>query len=165
MRSSSIATLLGTCVAVVAALTGCTSSQGNVDIGSTSAQSLEQWQHDFQRCMGEHGIELGEGGAIPVNADGSFGGSADGADFDAAMQACEERLGPPPADAGTQLDEDTKAQILRFTKCMREAGYDMPDPDFESGEVVVSGGADADPQDVERCSTEAGLAAQPEGAQ
>ncbi|QIN29831.1 hypothetical protein [Brevibacterium luteolum] len=126
--------------------------------GADSASSVEQWQHDFTRCMSDEGIELADGGGIPVNADGSFGGSEDSGDFDRALQTCEEKLGPPPQDAGAVGDEELEAQLLRFSKCMREAGYDVPDPDFGSGEgPVISGVPDADPEDVERCSAEAGL--------
>ena len=42
---------------------------------------------------------------------------------------------------------------------MREAGYDVPDPNPNNGGIVVqpNGGPDADPADVERCNEEAGL--------
>ncbi|GAA1364757.1 hypothetical protein GCM10009637_13540 [Brevibacterium luteolum] len=128
--------------------------------GADSASTVEQWQHDFTGCMSDEGIELAEGGGIPVNADGSFGGSEDSGDFDRALQACEEKLGPPPQDAEAISDDELEAQLLRFAKCMREAGYDAPDPDFGSGDgPVISGVPDADPEDVEQCSAEAGLQA------
>lgn len=133
-------------------------ASAETELNAGSASNVEQWQHDFTQCMNDEGIELGDGGAIPVNPDGSFGGSEDPAAFDAALQSCEEKIGPPPQDANVADNSELEAMMLEFSRCMREAGYDVPDPDFSSGQgPVVSGVPDADPADVEQCSNEAGL--------
>lgn len=135
-----------------------TTDAGEESSIDNAAGSVEQWQHDFTQCMKAEGIELGEGGGIPVNEDGSFSGDEDSGDFDKALQTCEEKLGPPPAQAEPIGSGELEEQMLAFTQCMREAGYDVPDPDFGSGQgPVISGVPDADPADIERCSSEAGL--------
>lgn len=137
-------------------LSGCTKA-AEPDMAVDPATSVEQWQHDFERCMRDEGVELGEGGGIPVNSDGSFGGTGDSGDFEAALQKCTTKLGPAPQAEGGVSDVELEALMLRFAKCMREAGYDVPDPTFDSDGSNVLGVPDADPADVERCTTEAGL--------
>ena len=49
---------------------------------------------------------------------------------------------PPSEEEQARMRE----QALEFSKCMREHGVDMPDPQFgENGEVTVSVGSEAAP--------------------
>lgn len=140
----------------VLALTGCASEKS--EMPTDTAVSEEQWQHDFESCLKDEGVELDESGGIPVNPDGTFGDGEDGGDTEAALQKCSEKLGPAPQSGGAANDEQLEEQMQAYAKCMREAGYDVPDPKLDdNGAGVVHGGPDADPADVERCTAEAGL--------
>ena len=109
--------------------------------------------------MKEKGVNT-EGGGIPVNPDGSpLEPDENGVDVDAAVQQCTDEVGVAPEGDPADTDEMYTEQLLTYAKCMREAGYDVPDPNPNNGGIVVqpNGGPDADPADVERCIEEAGL--------
>ena len=87
--------------------------------------------------MRENGIEDFEDPTI--NADGtpefnlrSLGGEHDRDEMQAAFEACQDHLegfafGPGSVDL-TEI-EDT---LVEFSACMRDNGYDMPDPDLSN---------------------------------
>ena len=99
----------------------------------------EQALLDFTQCMRDQGIDIDD---PTVDADGNlqFGrprgaGGEEGA-FDreaaiAARDACSEFLEGVTLARGPGLDrtaiEDT---LVEYAACMRDNGYDMPDPDF-----------------------------------
>ncbi len=130
---------------------------------SDSAADDEEILLEFAACMRENGAEGFEDPSI--NADGvpefGFRGSADEVDRDAmeaAFEACQDKLeglafGPGSIDL-TEV-EDT---LVEFAGCMRDNGYDMPDPDLSNignrGEGGSGGGpgggpfgGDIDPDD------------------
>lgn len=73
-------------------------------------------------------------------------------------------MGPAPEAANPLTDEQLNEQLLTYAKCMREAGYDVPDPKPNGEGITVqqNGGPEADPADVQRCTEEAGLEIQGE---
>ncbi len=94
----------------------------------------------YARCMREHGIDMPDPGA-----DGQTRIEIDDPDaWEEAEEECrpiiEEVVGtfePPSEEEQAQMRE----QALEFSKCMREHGIDMPDPQFgENGEVTVNAG-------------------------
>lgn len=140
------------------ALAGCSQPQQDAS-QEPRATTIEQWQHEFDRCMKGKGVNT-EGGGIPVNPDGSpLEPDENGVDVDAAVQQCTDEVGVAPEGDPADTDELYTEQLLTYAKCMREAGYDVPDPNPNNGGIVVqpNGGPDADPADVERCNEEAGL--------
>ena len=92
---------------------------------------------EFSACLRENGIEDFEDPTI--NADGtpefnlrSLGGEHDRDEMQAAFEACQDHLegiafGPGSVDL-TEM-EDT---LVEFSACMRDNGYDMPDPDLSN---------------------------------
>jgi len=99
----------------------------------------------FSQCMRDNGIEDFEDPEFDADGSIRFGVGrlqGDRADRDtarAAFEACQEHLeglafGPGSFDL-TEI-EDT---LYEFASCMRDNGYDMPDPDF-SNLVPRSGG-------------------------
>lgn len=106
--------------------------------GEASA-SDEDTLLEFASCMRDNGVEdfedpsIGADGVPEFNLRG--GGGGDDVDRDtvrAAFEACSEHLeglafGPGSVDV-TEL-EDT---LVEFAACMRDNGYDMPDPDLSS---------------------------------
>ncbi|MGW0827568.1 hypothetical protein [Streptomyces sp. NPDC002845] len=81
----------------------------------------------FAACMRKNGVDMKD-----PDPDGSaleFGG--DGLDQEAmskAMEACREYM-QTGSEAGAELSEKQKEHLRKWTKCMRDAGFDVPDPD------------------------------------
>ena len=149
------ATALLISASAMLALAGCSANEP--ELQQNEAASMEQWQHDFERCLKEEGIE---NAGIPVNPDGSpIEGDEGEADLEAALQTCDNKVGPAPGGANPVTDEQLNEQLLTYAKCMREAGYDVPDPKSNGEGIIVqqNGGPEADPADVQRCTEEAGL--------
>jgi hypothetical protein len=94
-------------------------------------------QESATACMRDNGADDFEDPTI--NADGvpefglrSLGGETDREVLEAAFEACDEYLeglafGPGSVDVTGM--EDT---LVEFSACMRENGYDMPDPDLSN---------------------------------
>jgi hypothetical protein len=132
-------------------------SLGNGRGGSTAGQDRggdnaekdpEEAALAFARCMREHGVDMpdpqvDEGGRMRFEARGAGPGAGE-EDFAKAHEACQDLLG----EAGPQnlSPEDRKAMqdaMVAYARCMREHGIDMPDPDPETGGIVVHGGKEA----------------------
>ena len=120
----------------------------------------------FAECMREHGVDMPDpspGGGIRMNGEGL---SED--QMEAAQAACQKWMDmAEPEDGGKELTEEEKQSFLDMAACMRERGYNFPDPEFDGGRVtqkVEKGEGDLpgpdDPafqKDMEECSAEAGL--------
>jgi hypothetical protein len=117
----------------------------------------------FAECMREHGIDMpdptvtDEGGiAVQIGGpDGESGTGPDPKEMEAANKDCEHFMKDATAGFDPPSEEDQKKmqeQALAFSKCMRDHGIDMPDPQFsaDGGGFNVSigspdGGADDAP--------------------
>lgn len=121
----------------------------------------------YAQCMREHGVDMadpGPDGRITIQGD-------DPAVMEAAEEACEElRKAAIPEDGeGPEISEEDKQAMLDMAQCMRDKGYDFPDPVFEGGGIRqrIGGGEDLgfDPEDptfqadMQECHTQAGLEA------
>jgi hypothetical protein len=120
----------------------------------------------FAQCMREHGVDMPDpspGGGIRVNGEGM---SED--QMEAAQAACQKWMDmAEPEGGGDELSEEEKQSFLDMAACMRERGYNFPDPTFDGGRVtqkVEKGEGDlpgpddeAFRKDAEECSAEAGL--------
>ena len=117
----------------------------------------------FAQCMREHGIDMPDptvtaDGGVLVQI-GSAGTSEDGAapadspdpkEFEAANKDCEHFMDDAAAQFDPPSEEDRKKmeeQALAFSKCMREHGIDMPDPQISADgggiSISVGGGPDS----------------------
>lgn len=126
--------------------------------GAATAADDESQLLAFAACMRENGVDMAD---PTVDADGNLQlgrpGNLDPADrgsiedTQAAREACAEYL--DGVDLGFQERDQTELQdqILEFTTCMRENGYeDMPDIDFGRGGAPGAAGgglADVDQDD------------------
>jgi hypothetical protein len=90
------------------------------------------------------------------------------AQMEAAQDACQKWMDmAEPEDGGHEMSEEEKQSFLDMAACMRDRGYNFPDPVFDGGRVtqkIEKGDGDMpgpdDPgfeQDMEECSAEAGL--------
>jgi len=140
----------------VASLSGTdTTIVDDADI-DTSADD-EEILLEFAACMRENGVEGFEDPTLDADGVPQFnlrGGEDDRETTRAAFEACQDHLeglafGPGSIDL-TEV-EDT---LVEFAACMRDNGYDMPDPDLASfanrGEGGPGGGpfgGELDPDD------------------
>ena len=120
----------------------------------------------FAECMREHGVDMPDpspGGGVRMNGEGL---SED--QMEAAQSACQKWMDmAEPEDGGKELTEEEKQSFLDMAACMRDRGYNFPDPEFDGGRVtqkIEKGDGDLpgpdDPafqKDMEECSAEAGL--------
>ncbi len=91
-------------------------------------------------CLREEGLDVAD---PEVDADGNVDlrglfRQAEEAELDrekveAAMEACDDLVDQVRVGFTRDLDfTEIQDQLLEFAACMRENGYDMPDPDFSS---------------------------------
>jgi hypothetical protein len=146
-----------------------TTTGGARDEGDGSAVDSEQALLEFAECMREHGIDMedpsisGEGGGfIRIGPPPGAGGDGSDNDFEAmeeAREACSEFLEGVTQQFGEIDPTEMQDQALEFAQCVRDQGFDVPDPDFsdigpdvqseEGGDGEVGGGpfGDIDPED------------------
>jgi hypothetical protein len=126
--------MFGTVAACDAAKPG-KSGAGNSKPGSTDP--LEQGRR-FAQCMRDHGVDVpdpGSGGGVGVGRNSP----APGASLDpnsptvkAAIEACKS-LDPNGGEAPPPIDPTQLAQMRDYSKCMRDHGVDMADPNPNGG--------------------------------
>jgi hypothetical protein len=129
----------------VASLTDTTGQSATDGDGAatTPVQDPEEARLEFAECMREHGVDMPDSG-WSGEAGQSF--DPDSEELPEAQEACEDLL----PDIGELLTEEQQSAMqdaaLAFSKCMREHGIDMPDPQFDEtgGARVVMEGEDAD---------------------
>ena len=120
--------------------------------GAAPAAEVDQEQAmlDFAACMRDNGVEIED---PTVDSDGNvqFGGfrAAAGEEVDreamrAAMEVCQDNLeGIALGRGGGDFDlTELQDTMVEYAACMRDNGYDMPDPDFSS---FGPGGGDGEP--------------------
>lgn len=89
----------------------------------------------FSQCMRDNGVPDFED--PDIGADGSFGfgfrgagGEVDRDTLRAAFETCQGLLGGISFGPGGGDRSEIEDTLYEFAVCMRENGYDMPDPDF-----------------------------------
>jgi hypothetical protein len=130
------------------------------DASPSASLDPEAAMDAFAQCMRDHGVDIqissagGEAGKGPTTATSSarpISGTDKGEDaFTAASKGCAPLLPKGGVNGpGGQPDPEMEQKLLDFSRCMREHGVDMPDPQFENGgaNVIIGGpdGPDIDP--------------------
>ena len=140
--------------------------------GGGSEADAEQAMLDFTECMREHGVDMadptfdsnGPGGfglnfgGVPGGPGGSEGGTDSDFDFEAmqeARDACSQYLEGITRSFDAPDQTAMQDTMYEYAQCMRDNGYDMPDPTFTDpqsggdGEPGGRGGffGDMDPND------------------
>jgi hypothetical protein len=115
-------------------------SSGGGAATTTTVRDPEDAALDYVKCMREHGIDMpdpqvGPNGETRMQLRGRPG---DESKLKAAEQACAPLL--KPKDGGKGLDPAMQDAMLKFAKCMRDHGIDMPDPTPGQGGVVIQKG-------------------------
>jgi hypothetical protein len=150
---------LATILLVGALMTACGSAADTPKPGSTpTAGSFEEYQLSFAKCMREHGIEMPDpsGGGQQLPAVKDMGA------FTEASDACQKKLGQPPAPDGQapKSDEEQLAEMVKTAECFRAHGVNVPDP--KPGETLTIP-LDAPSDVLEACTHGGSLPAGPGG--
>ena len=116
-------------------------------LAETEAAMLE-----FAQCLREQGFEVGD---PTVDADGNvqlppieFTSEVTGddpeeglAELNERIASCEEHLEGVVMTGDSSDASAFEDTLLEYTQCMRENGYDMPDPDLSSGGGIIDLGS------------------------
>lgn len=116
---------------------------------TTVAMSEEETMMAFTECLRDHGLEVED---PTVDADGNVqlsrpqalaDGQGDPEAFRAAFDACSDLLQGVTLGFGRRDDTEFQDTLFEYAACMRDNGYDMPDPDFTSGGPGTTAEGDA----------------------
>jgi hypothetical protein len=99
----------------------------------------------FAKCMREHGVDVpdpkrGANGGIKITAQaGTKSAGKDNAKMQAARKACQKYLKAGGGKAPSAAEQaKAKAAMLAYTRCMREQGVKIPDPQFTSDGGILN---------------------------
>ncbi|MET9634551.1 hypothetical protein ABZX92_44580 [Lentzea sp. NPDC006480] len=127
---STIAVLL----ALLMALTAC----GSKEQPNNAGQETKEDPIKFAQCMRENGVNVpdpkeGEGGSMVFEATPGEenGGLPDENKMNAAHEACKKYLKNGGAYEPPSPEQQDK--MRQQAKCMRDKGYNWPDPKFDGG--------------------------------
>src|SRR3954470_22373936 len=121
-------TLTTLTAAVALAASGC--GGAGAGAGAGIGRSDDQAELDFARCMREHGIEMPD----PTPAGGTrrrefkVGGDMSPQRLRGATVECREKTGGGPHEPTAEEKERFRDAALKFARCMRQHGADVPDP-------------------------------------
>lgn len=100
----------------------------------------------FAKCLREQGVEVsdpdGSGGGIQIKLRAKPGeaGGMTPRRLQQATKECRDKTGGGPPEPTEEQKTEMRDGALKFAKCMREHGVDMPDPQFEGDGAVLSRG-------------------------
>ncbi|MFE2291211.1 hypothetical protein [Streptomyces sp. NPDC059452] len=130
-RTAAAACLLAATVVLTA--TACSGDDGSASGSkkSDTKKTEEDQALEHRTCLREQGLKIPEPKAgqdgMGVTIDG---GSKSRKEMEKAFKACEDKaVGGGPKEL-TQAEKD---KMVAFARCMRENGFDMPDPKFDGG--------------------------------
>ncbi|MFF6897267.1 hypothetical protein [Streptomyces hydrogenans] len=114
--------------------TACSGSgAGGKDEGSASDEGKKADQaFEHRKCLREQGLDVPEpkpgeqGVGLTIGGDGMSKEK-----MEKAFKACADKAGG--AGFGKEPTQADKDKALAYAKCMRENGFNMPDPKFDGG--------------------------------
>lgn len=132
--------LLPLAIAGSLALAGCGSDSGgdgNAGDGpSTRNVADDKAELAFAKCMREAGINVSDPdgtGRIQMRLEGGGGEGTSVKKLQQASKDCRKKTGGGPREPTEAEKTEMRDQALKFAKCMRENGVDVPDPQFGGG--------------------------------
>lgn len=160
MKKRSIARRLTafTGIALVLGLTACSPAQPqSTELKTDNHQlSMMDWRQKTDDCMLTAGFNITGPGA----SSGETGGDVDISQydmvaFDAAYAKCAKEIGDPPVDENQPNEQEMFDFRLAFASCMRDAGYDVPDPVKGQPSSTGAFGPETDGNVVDKCEKQA----------
>jgi hypothetical protein len=149
------ATIAAGAATAVIVLTGCssgddgpkvaTAATGSATASASASPSASVDPRDkmvaFTRCLREHGVDVkdaGEDGMVTIGGAAQAAGGTD--KMMEAEKACAS-LAPGGVGEAREPDPEMEDRMLKFARCMREHGIDLPDPGA-GGDLRVQVGKD-----------------------
>ncbi|CAM5738173.1 hypothetical protein [Streptomyces badius] len=138
-RGRSLAAACALAAALALTATACSGDGGGTkDAGSASGsgKTEEDQALEHRKCLREQGLDIpepkpGENG-MGVTIDG---GSMSKQKMEKAFKACEDKaVGGGPKE----LSQAEKDKMVAYARCMRQNGFDMPDPKFDGGAMQAA---------------------------
>jgi len=144
------------------------------DDGATPGDTRKQLREaalEYAQCMRKHGVDMPDpqfnGGGMAMRIGGPDTKRIPKATLDEAQRACQkimQKVKPPTMSPEQQAK--ARKGALKMAQCMRERGFDVPDPQFGTGgriqQRIGGPGSDVNPEDprfqqaMETCSKKAG---------
>lgn len=124
-----------------------TSGSDKGTLKEESTMTVDQWRSDIDGCMKTAGFDMGD----PSEALDTSKFDMDA--FDKEYTTCIKKIGDAPVDPNQPTEDEMFEVQLVFAKCMRDAGYDFPDP--VKGAMSPAFGPDTDATVVDACSVKA----------
>ena len=129
---------------------------GQAESLSAETESIpgEQAVLDFAACLRDEGLNIDDpdvdaaGNLVPPNQHALAGETLDMAALHSAFDVCRELLDGVAFGLSTEDLAEREDELLAFAVCMRENGYDLPDPDF-SGDGHTGDGPFGDAIDTD----------------
>jgi hypothetical protein len=115
-----------------------TASKSGEKAGTTTTPKVNQEQQalQFTRCMRDQGIDMAD---PTVDANGNLrlqppmeGDQQSQADLQKARDACQQYLQGLRQDSMGEDQTEFRDSLLKYAQCMRNNGYDLPDPNFSN---------------------------------
>jgi hypothetical protein len=151
MRSTTIV-LASAALALVILASGCGGS-GNAATGggsgNSSAANRDDAQLKFARCLREHGVDVEEPKPGRTGAIGIRGKPGDEKKLDKAQKACQKLVPGGFKEPSQEEQEKMRDQALKFARCMRAHGIDVPDPSTSGRGVIMKVPRQSDKRKVE----------------
>ncbi|PVC82835.1 hypothetical protein [Streptomyces sp. CS131] len=138
-RGRSLAAACALAAALTLTATACSGDGGGTkDGGSASggAQTKEDQALEHRTCLREQGLDIPE----PKPGQDGMGLTIDGGSMgkekmEKAFKACEDKaVGGGPKE----LSQAEKDKMVAYARCMRQNGFDMPDPKFDGGAMQAA---------------------------
>ena len=124
--------------AIGAAGCGSGGDDGTGTVAGGAPRGDDDAQLAFTRCLRDNGIDVQDArpGSGPQRARRvQIGRGVSPQVMERAVKTCREKTGGGPPELTAEQREEFRDQALKFARCMRENGVDMPDP-----QVTGSGG-------------------------
>ncbi|MFF2222886.1 hypothetical protein ACFVV7_06205 [Streptomyces globisporus] len=138
-RGRSLAAACALAAALALTATACSGDGGGTKGGgsaSDSKKTKEDQALEHRKCLREQGLDIPE----PKPGENGMGVTIDGGSMgkekmEKAFKACEDKaVGGGPKEL-TQAEKD---KMVAYARCMRQNGFDMPDPKFDGGAMQAA---------------------------
>ncbi|MFB6663981.1 hypothetical protein [Streptomyces sp. CS147] len=138
-RGRSVAAACALAAALALTATACSGDGGGTKDGGSASDSKmtkEDQALEHRKCLREQGLDIPE----PKPGENGMGVTIDGGSMgkekmEKAFKACEDKaVGGGPKEM-TQAEKD---KAVAYARCMRQNGFDMPDPKFDGGAMQAA---------------------------
>lgn len=131
---------LATGALLAATLAACGGETPSNAASGTPVKSGDEAQLAFAKCMRDHGINVSDPdsqGRTRLEMKSKPGDGMTPEKLQTAMKECREKTGGGPREPTEAERTEMLDQALKFSKCMREHGVDMPDPTASGGGITI----------------------------